>query len=184
MDSKDLKQALMEADTSAASRSNDPAELADRVLATIRRRRITKTAAGLLVVLGTMGITLLNLPGAPRGQQIAKTPSTTVPVPAEDELARIRAEIDIREAAIQRMMAIEQQSTLTQRLTAVPSEFREGQLIEGAAAVMLSQADRLLRSTDDPQPAIRAYHAVITYFPEAKSAQSARQRVAQLNKAG
>jgi hypothetical protein len=111
------------------------------------------------------------------------------PAPGEDlraELARLKAEADLRQDLVRRLLAAEdahkQQAKLRQ-LQGRPSA-AEGidRAIARAASIMVYQADNLLDPKKDRQTIIATYRQVVELFGKTQSANVARQRLREIEK--
>lgn len=169
-----IEKLLHEADTQLSGSADDHGALADRVIRIASRRRRLRATGGVLTLL---------IAGSIAGLMLTRSTLELPQLAEQTDLQQIQAEIAVLEARVNSMESREKQSQLKARLTAIPFQTPD-QNIERAATIIILQADRTYGATADPQPALRAYQEVITNFPQASSADVARQRIARIEKAG
>jgi hypothetical protein len=185
-----LEQLLRRTDRTAAPAPVRAVDLVEGILLQARRRKvrsqITVTAAALFLCLG---ITAWLLNGAASNHHPSSpTLATTIPSNTADlrtELASVQREIATREAAVDRLFAIERRSRAQEQLARLHRHSLSPEdPADRAAFCVLFQADRLAQQTGSTESAQQAYREIIAYFPDSPSAESARQRLARIQKEG
>jgi hypothetical protein len=100
------------------------------------------------------------------------------------EIARLRAEGDLRIKVISRTLAIQQRElrlAQLEREAAQPDPLRVAQAqVEETASILVHHAERLHRTFDLQASAIDSYRRTIDLFPQTRSAQTARARLVEL----
>jgi len=190
-----LESLLRRADAVAGLPSVPPADLPRRVRHLAERRRRVRIAGSAAAVCVATFLLLYNIP-APRpdgrGRVVQVTPQPEVQ-PGEvladaervrAEIARLRAEGDLRMEIISRTLAIQQRElrlAQLEREAAQPDPLRLAQAqVEEAASILVHHADRLHRTFDLQASAIDSYRRTIDLFPQTRSAQTARARLVEL----
>jgi len=190
-----LEDILRLADAAAGSPSPLPADLPRRVRHLAERRRQVRIGGTAAAVCVATFLLLYSIP-APRpdgrGGVVRVTPQPEVQ-PGEAladgervraEIARLRAEGDLRMEIIRRTLAIQQRElrlAQLEREAAQPDPLRLAQAqVEEAASILVHHADRLHRTFDLQASAIDSYRRAIDLFPQTRSAQTARARLVEL----
>lgn len=168
-----LDQLLHRADA-RFSHAGAAGDLAQRVPKIVRKRRAARGGAiGALAVAAV--VTAMFWP--------AKKPMETgAPSIArlQEEAREYRQAAEIHLAAAERMLASESAATRARKFIPDPQrQIREER--ELAATTLLHQADRYLHELKRPEAASAEYRRIIELFPASAPADSARQRLKQMN---
>ncbi len=191
-----LEKLLRRADALAGLPSALPADLPRRVRHLAERRRRVRIAGSTAAAACLAAFLLLYGVSAPRpdgGDGVVQVTPQHEAQPGEAladaewvraEIARLRAEGDLRLEIIRRTLAIQQQQARLadlERELAQPDPLRLAQArVEEAASILVHQADQLHRTLSSPEAAFASYRHTIELFPRTHSAQIARARLAEL----
>ena len=185
-----IENLLHQADAAAGSPEELPADFLARVRRSARRRKYVRVACGVgfasvamtaaVVVVLSIGGSSAVAPPAPSGSSQQDIAALRV------EIDRLRAEIDLRVAAVERMLADERkQRELAQAAIQLnrPDPAVELQMNrERAAFVLAHQAGKMQRDPDKEDSAVELYHKLLRLFPNTRGARTARQRLSELQK--
>jgi septal ring factor EnvC (AmiA/AmiB activator) len=194
-----LTNLLLQADRSAPHPSV-PDHLADRVrrLARHRRQKTTRLlsaaallliALGIVIIFGNSPRTIETAPPQNVGQAmpaVAITSDTEI-AQLRVEIAQLRAEADARTEIIKQLLAYQKQQAKLARLERQLASFDDPlaqiqQQLEDAAFTTLYLADRKYNEMNLKDSALRDYHQIIKLYPQTKWAQTARQRLTEIEK--
>jgi len=191
-----LEKLLRRADALAGLPSALPADLPRRVRHLAERRRRVRIAGSAAAAACLAAFLLLYGVPAPRpdgGDGVVQVTPQHEAQPGEAladaewvraEIARLRAEGDLRMEIVRRILAIQQQQARLaelERELAQPDPLRLAQAqVEEAASILVHHAERLHRTFDLQASAIDSYRRTIDLFPQTRSAQTARARLVEL----
>jgi hypothetical protein len=175
-----LKTILQDADRNAGP----PAPLSSNLTAVVRRRlkrrrlRITViSAAAVILIAAGVCISLLMVKSNQNEQKrIAML---------EAEVQRLQASTDATLRLVNELMETERrQKRLTElrdQLASIPDPMETMQMeIEGAASVLLYEADKMYRLPEQEKVALAKYNRLIKLFPDTHSAKTAKARLAEI----
>jgi hypothetical protein len=190
-----LEKLLRRADVSAGLPSVLPVDLPRRVRHLAERRRRVRIGGAAAAVCVATFLLLYSIPAPRPGGRagIVQVASQREVQPGEAladaeraraEIARLRAEGDLRMEIVRRTVAIQQRElrlAQLERQAAQPDPLRLAQAqVEEAASILVHHADRLHRTFDLQASAIDSYRRTIDLFPQTRSAQTARARLVEL----
>lgn len=172
-----LTQLLQEADRAFSQPEvADTAVLIGRIRYRVHRRRVRRTvfglsAAAMIAIIATMAITI----------RIEQRRINRL----QSQIADLTEKTDATVAFVQRVLEEhEGQQRLArsnQRLASTPDPIREIQArVDQTAFSMLYQADMLYKQLNLTDSAIEAYNRVIEMFPDNRWAETARQRIKEI----
>lgn len=175
-----LKTILQNADRLAGP----PAPLSSNITAVVRRRaqrrhkRITiiSTAAVILIAAGVC-ISLLNAKSNRNEQKrIAML---------EAEIQRLQASAEATLRLVNELMETERRqrrlADLRDQLASIPDPLETMQMeVEGAASVLLYEADKMYRVPEQVEFAVAKYNRLIKLYPDTYSARTAKTRLAEI----
>lgn len=184
-----IQQLLQETDQRRpADSTSNASDLAGRVLKIRNWRRnvrIVSTLA-LLLISGTLSLIVLRERGSAT-QQLAMDGKASLqgPVTLDQELRDLQSQIAVNEQIIRRLKAMETIERAEAEIARLQSrQFPEQEITERAASAVVYQTDRMYRSTGQSASALQAYREVIEHFPGTASAELAKQRVINIERAG
>ncbi len=179
MNDQRLEQLLQRVDRAAGGPAPPAGDLAWRVRTASRRRRnrrLGSAAAGVVLLAGACVLWWSSVRPAQQDNDLAMHDLAAM----EARVERLLTEVDGRIAHIRRMMAEEQEQRRQLAAMRVPTEV-ENQ-VERAAFITVHYADRLYRELGQTRSAIESYRRTIELFPQTRSANVARRRLAEFQK--
>ncbi|MHC4646863.1 MAG: tetratricopeptide repeat protein [Planctomycetota bacterium] len=177
-----IESLLRMADQSAGAAPSAPAGLAGAVRRRARRRQIrniiTPVAAAAGIVIG-VGLWSLLTTLAERTAERQRITSLEI------QLAQLQVRADATLKLIQDVLEKERQqrkfAELQAELASIPDPLEEAQeQIEKTAFILVYQADRMYQDRNQQGSAVQTYNRVIERFPQTRSAQTARQRLSEI----
>ena len=192
MSPEPIEDLLRDADRAAGRPPDGPADLAGRVLRTVRRRRRIRNgvrAGAVVSVLAIATVLFVTRPDLDRAS--IQPPAIALRPDGEDQIARLRAEIarlgaeaDAAAALAKRMSDLKQRHA---RLGALRRKLRQPDPLEQARRevgrtpfIIVYQADRMYRELELHASAAKAYRRAIDLFPDSPWAQVARGRLSEM----
>ncbi len=175
-----LKTILQNADRKASPPALLSANLTAVVLRRVRRRRmritIISTVAVILVAAGVCISLLTAKSNRNEQQRIAML---------EAEVQRLQASTDATLRLINKLMESERRqkrlADLRYQLAAIPDPLETMQMeVEGAASILLYEADKMSRVPEQQKFALAKYNRLIKLFPDTYSARTAKQRLSEI----
>jgi TolA-binding protein len=189
MNSDPIQKLLQETDKQRSfAQVLDPVVLTDRVLKTRSRRRNTRVVSSVAVI--ALSVTILWVANREKGistQQLAinAKPAANGRIQLDQELRDLQEQIAANDQIIRRLNAVETIQRADAEIARLQSrDFSVQDITERAASAVVYQTDRMYRATGQSASALQAYRQVIEYFPDTVSAEQARQRVADIERAG
>ena len=178
-----IENLLRTADQMAGPAKSASANLAAVVRCRARRRRTIRIAAPIaaaVLALAAVGVWSL------------ATTSTEIPqeqtrlVSIEVQLAQLEARTDATLKLIQEVLEKERQqrklAELQAQLASIGDPLEEvKEQIEKTAFILVYQADRMYQDRNQKDSALATYNRVIELFPQTRSAQTAKQRLAEIH---
>lgn len=174
-----LTQLLRAADRTASSPPTAPADLPERIRQLARQRRRNLYRHSALAVALLAGLSIFLRPSGSSTPEYAHVPTTDRTPDATAlrmELLAIRAEAEALRAEV---LAARPAPARTHVRPAVTMDTVDDEL-ERAAYLIVYQADRYHRELDLPKLAIASYRQTIDLFPKTRAAQTARDRLTEL----
>ncbi len=175
-----LKTILQTADRKAGP----PAPLSANLTAVVRRRvqrrrmRITiiSTAAVILIAAGVCISLLTAKSNRNEQKRIAFL---------EAEVQRLQASTDATLRLVNKLMESERRqkrlADLRYQLAAIPDPLETMQMeVEGAASILLYEADKMSRVPEQQKFALAKYNRLIKLYPDTYSARTAKQRLSEI----
>ena len=176
-----IKNLLQKADQTAGH----PAPISANLTAAVRRRARQRHFANLAVPIATAAILLIAF-------GIWHLTTTTETEQSPEKIASLEAQIQLLQARtdaavnlIREVLENERKQRrldeLQARLANIPDPLEEIQnQVEKTAFILVYQADRMHRELNQKDPAIETYNRVIELFPQTRSAEVARQKLAEI----
>lgn len=177
-----IENLLRTADQMAGPAKPVSANLAAAVRRRANRRRtirILTPIAAIVVALAAVGVWSL----ATRTTETPQDQKRLVSI--ETQLAQLEARTDATLKLIQDVLEKERQqrklAELQAELASIGDPLEEVQeQIEKTAFILVYQADRMYRERNQRDSAVRTYNRVIELFPQTRSAQTAKQRLSEV----
>ncbi|MHC4620431.1 MAG: tetratricopeptide repeat protein [Planctomycetota bacterium] len=177
-----IEHVLRTADQMAGPAKPVSANLASAVRRRAPRRRTIRTVtpiAAAVAALAAVGIWHL-------AAGTAETPQDqTRLVSIETQLAQLEARTDATLKLIQGVLERERQQRKLAELQAKLANIRDPleevqEQIEKTAFILVYQADRMYQERNQKDSAVQTYNRVIELFPQTRSAQTAKQRLSEI----
>ncbi|HUT31812.1 MAG TPA: hypothetical protein VMX13_18640 [Sedimentisphaerales bacterium] len=177
-----IENLLRTADQTAGPVKTLSADLAAIVRRRARRRRTIRIAAPIAAVVAALAaVGVWHLAAG-----TAETPQDqTRLVSIEVQLAQLEARTDATLKLIQEVLEKERRqrklAKLQAELASIGDPLEEvKKQIEKTAFILVYQADRMYQQRNQKQSALATYNRVIELFPQTRSAQTAKQRLAEI----
>jgi hypothetical protein len=181
-----IKNLLKEADRMAAGPGPVPANLAHVVRRRAHRTRvanITTPIAAAAVVLIAVGIWQLSgkVDEGASVPLVAQERTVVSQADIQQLVARTDALVEFVHEVLEQERSRQRLAELEMKLASIPDPLYEIQKgIDKTAFILLYQADRMYRELDLKDSAVEAYNRVIELFPENRWAETARQRLSEI----
>lgn len=179
MNDESLKDLLQQADVCSTLPDMDAKKLAASVRHKCRRQQQIRRSV--ITACTTIVITAMFYGGhvyqaRQKQQQIARMQRQIQQLTQQTEAAlQLIDEMLIQQNQRDKLAALNRQlAVYTNSSGSVQSEVNE------AASVLMFQADQLIKQTARKEAAIKSYRRIIEYFPQTRAAQTARQRLQQI----
>jgi TolA-binding protein len=174
MDEIKLKQLLKQADTNAKLIPLDSKRLSRAVRGRVHRRKTVQrygmmTAAAAVLVVFIVGQRQYQL--HQKQLQITRL---------EKNIEELKQSTEETLALVQEMLQKQKQQDAERQLILARDPIREQ--VEEAAFILVYQADRMMEKYNNTETAIDYYNQVIKHFSDTSSAQTARQRLSEIEK--
>ena len=177
----DLEQLLREADAAAPP----PAERIDDLGASVRtrahrRRRNIRFASGATAAMILL-LLLLYRTRPPDAGVVANRPApASSPVDAARQMALLAAEAERRTAHVEKLLAAERRAIQPRRKSGSDPVLALRREQDRAAYLLIYEAERLARMSNEKARAAEEYRRVLSLFPETHWASVARERLAEM----
>ncbi|MHC5161699.1 MAG: hypothetical protein ACYSO4_01035 [Planctomycetota bacterium] len=173
MNDNKLKKLLKQADASAELTSLDAARLASTARGRLRRRKQAVrygalAAAAMIAVVCVFSVQKYQ--SYKKGQRI---------VQLQQEVEELSRRTEQTLALVEKMLERQEQQDIEYRLASYQDPIRKQ--VDEAAFILVYQADRMMEKYNNKETAIDYYNQVIERFGDTPSAQTARERLSQIN---
>lgn len=186
-----IKNLLQEVDRMAGEPVSVSPDLADVVRRRVLFRRVAKISVPIAVAaVVLMAVGIWQVPdkagektGVPLVVQKTALPKKIVVSQADIQelVARTNALVEFVHEVLEQERSRQRLAELEAKLASIPDPLDEIQKgIDKTAFILLYQADRMYRQLDLKDSAVEAYNRVIELFPENRWADTARQRLSEI----
>jgi len=177
-----IKSLLEDADRAAGPPQYGAVRARDIRLRLRRRRSIAIAAPAAAAAILLCGVALWNR--RPHPQEPAAEPQERI-ASLEEQVRQLQSQTETTMRLVQEVLAKERQerrlAALQDELASIPDPAQELQRqADKTAFVLVYQADRMIRELNQTESAVETYEQVIRLFPQSRSADVARERLAQI----
>ncbi|HNY76875.1 MAG: hypothetical protein RBS72_00695 [Sedimentisphaerales bacterium] len=182
MNEEQIKSLLEDADRAAGPPQYGAVRARDIRLRLRRRRSIAIAAPAAAAAILLCGVALWNR--RPHPQEPAAEPQERI-ASLEEQVRQLQSQTETTMRLVQEVLAKERQerrlAALQAELASIPDPAQELQRqADRTAFVLVYQADRMIREMNQTESAVETYEQVIRLFPQSRSADVARERLAQI----
>jgi len=177
-----IKSLLEDADRTAGPPQYGPIRAGEIRLRLRRRRSIAIAAPAAAAAVLLCGVALWNR--RPHPQEPAAEPQERI-ASLEEQVRQLQEQTETTMRLVQEVLAKERQerrlAALQAELASIPDPAQELQRqADKTAFTLVYQADRMIRELDQTESAVETYEQVIRLFPQSRSADVARERLAEI----
>ena len=181
MNNDRLEQLLQAADKSAGGALYKPDNLAGSVRRRYQRRRIKMIVSPVVIILLLAGLCIFTIMKNTGPKPLTAEQTASLNVQIQDLNKRVDATLNLVRDVLERQRSLERIAKLDAQL----AEFRDpieklNEDINKTAFILVSSADKMHDELNDTDSAVKAYNQVIELFPQAPSAESARQKLLKI----
>ena len=177
-----IKNLLQKADQMGGA----PAPVSANLSAAVRRRAHRRHIATFAAPLAAAAVIIIGLGVWSITTRTPKTTQDQIKIASlEDQIKQLQVRTDAALNLIQEVLEDERRQRrldeLEAQLASIPDPLEELQKqVDKTAFILVYQADRMYRELNQTDSAVEAYNRVIELFPQNRSAEVARQRLAEI----